>query len=548
MNNTNLAELVKAIKALRADSYSTKKELTNIIKLVEAVEAQKGDDGYTPIKGVDYFTDAELEEIKKTIRPIKGVDYSDGKDGENGINGSTPVKGIDYLTDQEVKAIKEELRPVKGVDYTDGVDGKNGADGVNGKDGVDGKTEIVKKELADGDYQRIARGLEKLKAKDKLSVSALKDFKKEVLEVVGSMSWWRNGGGGTGQGGESVWGQITGTLSDQTDLQTALNAKQDTLVSGTNIKTVNSQSLLGSGNLVVGGTVLAGANIEVDGDTVSAPKSEHFTEPTSSYEGMSAGVLRIRYPYVYPNLEAVGIGEFVTISGEDDAAVLAALAPVDPNGTWAVLAKSFDSGNTELDLSVAGVTVFAEVADTAGNGELDYSVKQRVLTMKDEVNVTYDKKLQIGGIFDNFQDIANATIGFATYNQALVTNQATNDIEWSNYVLPSIQSLPTTGTTPNSATLLTIGTDIAVRIEVIASAKDTPTTNSVVSIKQSIVAINIGGTLTVEDEGPIEFLSSTALNNCDGFFDVSGTDLIYTVTGVTGVDLAWSIEYSYNLL
>lgn len=156
--------------------------------------------------------------------------------------------------------------------------------------------------------------------------------------------------------------------------------------------------------------------------------------------------------------------------------------------------------------------------------------------------------MQIGGIFDNFQDIANATIGFATYNQALVTNQATNDIEWSNYVLPSIQSLPTTGTTPNSATLLTIGTDIAVRIEVIASAKDTPTTNSVVSIKQSIVAINIGGTLTVEDEGPIEFLSSTALNNCDGFFDVSGTDLIYTVTGVTGVNLAWSIEYSYNLL
>lgn len=38
-----------------------------------------------------------------------------------------------------------------------------------------------------------------------------------------------------------------------TATQTALNAKQDTLVSGTNIKTVNGNSLLGSGNLVIAG-------------------------------------------------------------------------------------------------------------------------------------------------------------------------------------------------------------------------------------------------------------------------------------------------------
>lgn len=39
-----------------------------------------------------------------------------------------------------------------------------------------------------------------------------------------------NGGGG---GDASVWGQITGTLSDQTDLQSALNAKADTADLGT---------------------------------------------------------------------------------------------------------------------------------------------------------------------------------------------------------------------------------------------------------------------------------------------------------------------------
>jgi hypothetical protein len=49
----------------------------------------------------------------------------------------------------------------------------------------------------------------------------------------------------------AVWGSISGALSNQTDLQTALNGKQATLVSGTNIKTINSTSLLGSGDIVV---------------------------------------------------------------------------------------------------------------------------------------------------------------------------------------------------------------------------------------------------------------------------------------------------------
>ena len=59
-----------------------------------------------------------------------------------------------------------------------------------------------------------------------------------------------------------TWGSISGTLSAQTDLQNALNAKanttalaakQDKLVSGTNIKTINGNSLLGSGDLVISG-------------------------------------------------------------------------------------------------------------------------------------------------------------------------------------------------------------------------------------------------------------------------------------------------------
>lgn len=47
-----------------------------------------------------------------------------------------------------------------------------------------------------------------------------------------------------------------------TATQTALNAKQDLLVSGTNIKTINSTSLLGSGNVAVQDTLVSGTNIK----------------------------------------------------------------------------------------------------------------------------------------------------------------------------------------------------------------------------------------------------------------------------------------------
>jgi hypothetical protein len=109
-------------------------------------------------------------------------------------------------------------------------------------------------------------------------------------------------------GGGGTWGSITGTLSNQTDLQDALDAKansidlsavatsgsyndllnkptipdtsnlankdlsnlsstgntkfQAPLVSGTNIKTINNNSLLGSGNVAVQPTLVSGTNIK----------------------------------------------------------------------------------------------------------------------------------------------------------------------------------------------------------------------------------------------------------------------------------------------
>lgn len=78
--------------------------------------------------------------------------------------------------------------------------------------------------------------------------------------------------GEKGEDGAGEWGEITGDISNQTDLITALQGKQNTLVSGTNIKTINNESILGSGNITIQGgkpsveDFTAGPGIVIDED------------------------------------------------------------------------------------------------------------------------------------------------------------------------------------------------------------------------------------------------------------------------------------------
>jgi len=84
-------------------------------------------------------------------------------------------------------------------------------------------------------------------------------------------------------GGSATWGGITGTLSSQTDLQTALNAKQPTLVSGTNIKTVNSTSLLGSGDISLPSNKLSAIGTNVTG-TIATTISANALLPANTLQ------------------------------------------------------------------------------------------------------------------------------------------------------------------------------------------------------------------------------------------------------------------------
>ena len=115
----------------------------------QGIPGKDGKDGKTPIKGVDYYTDEEIDAIKDEIAQkvqvgakgedgksayqiavdegfdgseadwlaslkgadgrngIDGINGTNGKDGTNGADGKTPVKGVDYFTAAEIEAIEQ---------------------------------------------------------------------------------------------------------------------------------------------------------------------------------------------------------------------------------------------------------------------------------------------------------------------------------------------------------------------------------------------------------------------------------------------------------
>lgn len=88
--------------------------------------------------------------------------------------------------------------------------------------------------------QELRDKLQSLKEEERLDISAIKGFGKlatqenvdRALSILDQRTQFiLNKPAPTG--GSSTWGGITGTLSDQTDLQTALNAKQNSITTGT---------------------------------------------------------------------------------------------------------------------------------------------------------------------------------------------------------------------------------------------------------------------------------------------------------------------------
>jgi len=126
-------------------------------------ENMRGDDGKTPEKGVDYYTEKEKQELLKA---------------------ATPIKGQHYFTPQEIREFAQYVTPKKGVHYFDGKDGMKGDRGEKGETGEKGdigesvdEKKIIK-EITDYIIKNAKKDLVPLTLPE-----VMKHIKKEKLEM-----------------------------------------------------------------------------------------------------------------------------------------------------------------------------------------------------------------------------------------------------------------------------------------------------------------------------------------------------------------------------
>jgi hypothetical protein len=88
-----------------------------------------GQDGFSPI--------VEVEEIegghRVTITDVEGTKVFDVLNGQNGEDGHTPQKGVDYFTDSDKREIAQEISSIYDVDGNGQVDKADDSDRLGGQ-------------------------------------------------------------------------------------------------------------------------------------------------------------------------------------------------------------------------------------------------------------------------------------------------------------------------------------------------------------------------------------------------------------------------------
>ena len=194
-------------------------------------------------------------------------------------------------------------------------------------------------------------------------------------------------------GKDAIWGDITGTLSDQTDLQNALDAKQNELIPGNNIQ-INGDTISATDTTYTAGTGLelednefsvdtasvqekltAGSNITISGTTISATDTTYtagsgldldgteFSVDTDTIQGkLTAGSnVQINGNTISATDTTYSAGNAITIDSGNNNAINAAIEPPDFFASTAS--------------TVSGTGSSMTISNTAGLGISDVQLK-----------------------------------------------------------------------------------------------------------------------------------------------------------------------------
>lgn len=221
-------EVIRIKKSIREDNTD---ELESAISdLSKKLNNVKSD----PVQQVPSEITVKIDD--KTLSKMKGEkgDKGDKGDSIKGKDGYTPIKGVDYF------------------------DGKNGS--------PDTGEQIVEK------INTLENVIDIKTIKDFPIIEGTADIKRQ-MDTIGNQVLRLLSRPKTTGGGGGTWGSITGTLSDQTDLQSAIDNSVST-------ETENAQSGTSyTFALTDGGKMVTGSN--------SSPTT--FTVPTNSSIGFPIG-------------------------------------------------------------------------------------------------------------------------------------------------------------------------------------------------------------------------------------------------------------------
>ena len=149
---------------------------------------------------------------------------------------------------------------------------------------------------------------------------------------------------------------------DKTETDTLVNAKQDTLVSGTNIKTINNNSLLGSGNI----SISASGTVDSALDTTSTNPVQNQAIATEINSLNNSITNLVQIQYIESGVKSINNGANVSVQHTVTA------CPTGYSWLW-VQKESFRA--TQTDIYLNGTTLSYKMYNHSGSNSTACYVK-----------------------------------------------------------------------------------------------------------------------------------------------------------------------------